>query len=127
MSRISPCGLEQKDRAGPVLLLFLLASAFLPSVFIEFDISRLFAAIDRAMARETAPVRLVLPAKSESPTALADIEASGLVVSVEARDGLACARPDSYPGRYLSSILRESFPEWPPGPASSPRAPPPST
>ena len=120
--QVSPSG----DRTGPILLLFLLAGAFLPSLFIEFDLARLVADLADAMSRSEAPILVLLPSSEAPPAELpAGPRRGELQVSVQIV-GNSPARLPRPKADYLAPAERRSEPlaEWPPGPAQNPRAPP---
>jgi hypothetical protein len=114
------------DRAGPVLLIFLLAGAFLPSLFIEFDLARLVAELADAMSRSEAPILVLLPSSEAPPVELPAGSGRGELQVSTHIEGYSPARlPRPKDGRLLPSETRAvPLPEWPPGPALSPRAPP---
>lgn len=125
-------GLPRGERVGPLILLVLLVGAFVPSVLISFDLQGLVAAMAKAALAEAA-----IPAGRGPGPSLGQAGLAGEALSpaVLASPGFQ-ASPDSGPranpcpeaGSLASGALAQPVPgghEWPPGPASSPRSPPP--
>ena len=116
----------QGDRTGPILLLFLLAGAFLPSVFIEFDLARLVSALADAMSRNAAPILVLLPSSEAPPAELQGLQGRGqLQVSTQIEGDSAARLPPPRDSRLVPAEPRSPRAvDWPPGPGQSPRAPP---
>ncbi len=123
-SREAPRDAPREDRAGPFLLLVLLAAAFIPSLFLEFDASRLVSAIEEALGRLAIPIQFVLPARESPPAALPTAIGPALIVSIGYSASPASDAPLPGLAERLLFSPGSSLCRWPPGPASSPRAPP---
>jgi hypothetical protein len=111
------------DRAGPILLLSLLALAFIPSLSREFDLSRLLSALATAVGRLAAPPPSLQPAGT---ILLPVSEAEARLISVASSNELPHAVPLVWLDRSAPGEPGLCGFEWPPRPAISPRAPPPS-
>lgn len=119
--------LEGKDKAGVMLLVGLLTAAFIPSLFISFDLSGLAACLESTPARRAQSVALFLPAGAGDSSLPGDCESSALfLVSVEADtecsaplpSGLGCGSP--FPSRQAGAT------RFPPDTLPPQRAPPPA-
>ena len=116
-----------KDKAGPLLLLILLAGAFLPSVFIEFDIQGLLAALQKAGDGSFAPALVFLPAADSLGSTSPDAEVlAGLQVSTGASESMPAFLAPEAPRAFCPDPSPAWSRLWPPGIAQSPRAPPPA-
>jgi len=121
--------LPRGERAGPLFLLALLIGAFIPSVFLSFDLQNLLQDIASAAvaAAEPGPVDLRL-VSCASPAGEEGREAVEAPAVFQACPDLAGpARPSPILTLFLADLGARQVAgshEWPPGPASSPRSPP---
>jgi hypothetical protein len=112
------------DRAGPFFLFVLLAAAFIPSLLLEFDSSRLVSAIEEALGRLAIPIQFILADRDAPPAALPSSIGPARLVSIGYSASLASDMPPPGLVSRLPMMPGSGAYRWPPGSASSPRAPP---
>ena len=127
----SACGLARGERAGPLILLALLAGAFVPSVLLSFDLQDLVKDLARTTLASSAARSAADETPRLSPRPLLGDGGDSPLEFAAAYQASPDAGDRSDPFLSLEGLSREkpsqSLPgghEWPPGPASSPRSPP---
>ena len=123
--------LPRGERAGPLFLLALLVGAFVPSVFISFDLQSLIATMAAAAVASSSGQAgaFGLPSLSAADTgggegmAPAELPAVYQVSSGSGGSTFLASSLEASPRGIPAQPVAGSH-EWPPGPASSPRSPP---
>jgi hypothetical protein len=113
------------DRAGPIFLVGLIAAAFIPSLFISFDLSRLLAELERTAGRNPARQALFMAAEKGGISLDQDCDSCAAFMVSEG------AETESVPASLAGSDSGIPFnlrgpliPRWPPDTIPPQRAPP---
>ncbi len=123
MKRASPHDSERKDRAGPLVLLALIAAAFVPSLFMEFDVQTFKSFSRMSERRIAAPLGSVYLSASEVPV-FPDAETeAAFQVSSSPQDGSEAVSRSEAPSLPAPHSPTVAALLWPPG-SFAPRAPP---
>jgi len=116
--------LPKREMTGPLFLVVLLAAAFIPSVFISFDLSQLRIALSRAAGARRDPPTLVSVRADEDATCLDCESCAGYSPSEEADSGHASRGIHSRSVSAAGPGEAEPPLPWPRDARPSPRAPP---